>query len=129
MTTQRQRSYTRWLHKRIYKTEIKFWAVLDCQGCREKKTKYATFSGGFFNSLGPNKNLKFFLCPQKVEKPTPKSCRLMAVGSCCFSLCSPDCPKQPRTSFPFYKFFYPTISCKISDRALGFCESVYLTDA
>ena len=27
-----------------------------------------------------------------------------AYGS--FFLCSPDCPKQPRTSFPFYKFFY-----------------------
>ena len=27
----------------------------------------------------------------------------MAVGS--FFLCSPDCPKQPRTSFPFYNFF------------------------
>ena len=23
-------------------------------------------------------------------------------------------PKQPRTSFPFYKFFYPTISARIS---------------
>ena len=22
-----------------------------------------------------------------------------------FFLCSPDCPKQPRTSFPFYEFF------------------------
>ena len=37
----------------------------------------------------------------------------MAVGS--FFLCSPDCPKQPRTSIPFYKFFYPTISGRISD--------------
>ena len=36
----------------------------------------------------------------------------MAVAS--FFLCSPDCPKQPRTSFPFYKFFYPTISGRIS---------------
>ena len=35
----------------------------------------------------------------------------MAVGSF-FSLCSPDCPKQPRTSFPFYKFFYPIVSAK-----------------
>ena len=31
-----------------------------------------------------------------------------------FSLCSPDCPKQHRTSFPFYELFYPTISCRIS---------------
>ena len=25
------------------------------------------------------------------------------------------CPKQPRTSFPFYKFIYPTISGRISE--------------
>ena len=55
---------------------------------------------------------KYFFCPQKVEKTTPKICILMAVGS--FFPCSPDCPKQPRTSFPFYNFFYPTISGGIS---------------
>ena len=32
-----QRSYQRWLDKRINKTEMKFWAVLGSQGCREKK--------------------------------------------------------------------------------------------
>ena len=32
-----QRSYTRWLHKIIYKTEMKFWAVLGSRCCREKK--------------------------------------------------------------------------------------------
>ena len=37
----------------------------------------------------------------------------MAVGTF-FSLCSPDCPKQPRTSFPFYKLFYPIVSAKVS---------------
>ena len=42
---------------------------------------------------------------------------LMAVGI--FYLCSPSCPKQPRTSFPFYKFFYPTISAKISECKVG----------
>jgi hypothetical protein len=31
-----------------------------------------------------------------------------------FFLCSPNCLKQPKTSFPFYKFFYPTISGRIS---------------
>ena len=51
-------------------------------------------------------------CPQKVEKTTTKSCILMAVGS--FFLCSPNCPKQPRNSFPFYKFFYPIVSAKVS---------------
>ena len=33
-----QRSYLRLLDKRIYKTEMKFWDVLGCRGCREKKT-------------------------------------------------------------------------------------------
>jgi hypothetical protein len=31
-----------------------------------------------------------------------------------FFLCSPNCPKQPRTSFLFYKFFYPIVSAKVS---------------
>ena len=56
----------------------------------------------------------FFFCPQKVEKTTPKSCLLMAVGRLFFSAAPTVCPKQPRTSFPFYKFFYPTISGRIS---------------
>ena len=47
--------------------------------------------------------IKKKICPQKVEKTTPKSCILMAIGR--FFLWSPDCPKQPRTSFLFYKFF------------------------
>ena len=34
--TSQQRSYQRWLDKRIYKTERKFWTVLDSQGWREK---------------------------------------------------------------------------------------------
>ena len=46
--------------------------------------------------------------PQIFIKNTPKSCILMAVGTF-FSL-QHACPKDPRTSFPFYKFFYPTIS-------------------
>ena len=38
-------------------------------------------------------------------------------GSCFLFvfLSNPDCPKQPRTSFSFYKFFYPTIFGRISD--------------
>ena len=31
-----------------------------------------------------------------------------------FFLCSPNCPKQHRSSFPFFKFFYLTISGRIS---------------
>jgi hypothetical protein len=34
-----QRSYQRWLDKRIYKTEMKFWAVLSSRGCREKNSQ------------------------------------------------------------------------------------------
>ena len=60
-----QRSYQRWLGKRINKKEIKFWAVLGSLGCREKKlptviSKYATFWGGFFNFLLANFFLNFF---------------------------------------------------------------------
>ena len=51
-----------------------------------------------------------FFCPQKVEKTTSKSCTLIEV----FFLCSPDCTKPPITSFPFYKFFYPIVSAKVS---------------
>ena len=58
-----QRSYQRWLDKVIYKTEMKFWAVLGSQGCREKNTpncyKYATFWGGFFIFLWAKKSLEF----------------------------------------------------------------------
>ena len=54
-----QRSYQRWLDKRMYKTEMKFWAVLGQSGCKEKKPpdchKYATFFGGFFNFLWAKK--------------------------------------------------------------------------
>ena len=35
-----------------------------------------------------------------------------------FFLCSPDCPKQPGTSFLFYKFFYPIVSAKVSDSTI-----------
>ena len=43
------------LDKRIYKTEMKFWAVLGSRGCH----KYATFWGGFSNFLGAKNNFKF----------------------------------------------------------------------
>ena len=32
----KQRSYKRWLNKRIYKMEMKFWAVLGSHSCRGK---------------------------------------------------------------------------------------------
>ena len=48
----KQRSYQRWLNKKDYKTEMKFWAVLGSQGCREKKLPTAIsmqlFGVGFF---------------------------------------------------------------------------------
>ena len=50
-----QRSYQRWLDKRICKTKMKFWAVLGSRAA-EKKTppnchKYAAFWGVFLNFL------------------------------------------------------------------------------
>ena len=35
------RFYNRWLDRRIYKTEMKFWAVLGRRGCREKNLSTA----------------------------------------------------------------------------------------
>ena len=43
-----------------------------------------------------------------------------------FFLCSPDCPKQPRASFPFYKFFYTIVSAKVSDHDRGNCAVLLL---
>ena len=64
--------------------------------------------------------VRMFSCPQKVQKTNPKSCILMAVGS--FFLCSPDCPKQSRTSFQFHKFFYPIVSAKVSGLGSEKCQ-------
>ena len=72
---------------------------------------YVTFQCGsknIFRKIKKEKN-----CSQKVEKTSQKSCTLVAVGRV-FFLCSPDCPEQPRTSFLFYRLFYPTISGRIS---------------
>ena len=49
-----QRSYQRWLDKRIYKTEIKVWAVLGSGGTPNCH-KYKTFWGDFFNFLWAKK--------------------------------------------------------------------------
>ena len=49
--------------------------------------------------------------PQKVEKYTSKM--LLSYGSWKFFFCSPACPKQPRSSFLFYKFSYTFICAKI----------------
>ena len=51
-------------------------------------------------------------CLQKLKKTHQKVAYLWQFGV--FFLCSPDCPKQPRTSFSFYNLFYTTISCRIS---------------
>jgi len=57
-----QRSYKRWLDKRIYKTEMKFWAVLGSRGSREKKIPTAIsmqlFGVFFFNFLWAKTYLK-----------------------------------------------------------------------
>jgi hypothetical protein len=48
---------------------------------------------------------------KKNKKPPQKVAYLWQLKV--FFLCSPICPKQPRTSFPFYKLFYPN-SAKLS---------------
>ena len=41
-------------------------------------------------------------------------------------LCSPECPKQPGTSFPFYKFFYTIVSLNIEYDVLNLCSTTLL---
>ena len=81
-------------------------------GLQRKKTpnchKYATFRSGLFNFLWS----KILFWPQKVEKTFQKVAYTYGSREV-FFLCSPDCPKQPRTSFPFYKFSYTIICSKI----------------
>jgi amino acid transporter len=89
----------------------------------QRPLNQAIFSYNFFNIV-----LSFILCNsgcwnffrklkkknahKKLKKPPSKIAYLWQFGV--FFLCSPDYPKQPRTSIPFYKFFYPTISGRIS---------------
>ena len=51
-----------------------------------------------------------FFVHKKLKKTPQKVAYLWQLGV--FFLCSPDCPKQPRT--PFYKFFHPIVSAKVS---------------
>ena len=56
----RQRSYQRWLDRRIYKTEKKFWAVLGSWGCKEKTPNcHYYFSGCFFSTFCGQNFLSF----------------------------------------------------------------------
>jgi hypothetical protein len=71
---------------------------------------YVTFQCQRYNVL--KKNLKFFFAHIKLKKPTQKVAYFWQLEV--LFLCNTDCPKQPRTSFPFFKFFYPTISGRIS---------------
>ena len=50
----------------------------------------------------------------KHKKTGLKSTILMAVFKF-FFLCSPDCPKQPRIEYPFYRFLYPMFFGAISE--------------
>ena len=50
--------------------------------------------------------------PQKVKKTPQKDAYLWQLGA--FFLCSPDCPKQPRTLYQLYKFVYTIVSAKVS---------------
>ena len=52
------------MDKRIYKKEMKFWAVLGSRGCREKKTSQlplvSNFLGWFFQLFVGKRKLKTF---------------------------------------------------------------------
>ena len=54
-----------------------------------------------------------FFDHKKLKKPPQKVAYLWQLGV--FFLCSPNCPKHPRTSFPFYILFYPIVSAKVSE--------------
>ena len=59
-----QRSYTRWLYKRVYKTEMKFWAVLGSRGRKKRLSTAISMQlfGVFFLMFSRSKNnFKFFL--------------------------------------------------------------------
>ena len=58
---------------------------------------------------------------KKLKKLPQKVAYLWQLGV--FFLCSPNCPKQPRTSFPFYKFFYTTNSYRVSACMYAFCPN------
>ena len=69
-----QRSYQRWLDKRIYKTVMKFWAVLGSRGCRENKGSgpiMSNFLGWFFQLFVVKKKIKKF---ENIVASALKSC-------------------------------------------------------
>ena len=96
---------------------MKFWAVLGSQGCREKKLPNAIsmqLFGVVFNVFKVKIFFLILFAHKKLKKPPQKVAYSWQLGV--FFLCSPACLKQPRTSFPFYKFFYLTISARIFDQ-------------
>ena len=54
---------------------------------------------------------KDFVVNSLSKKLTSKVVYLWKFG---FFHCNPDCPKQPRIEYPFYRFLYPKISGTIS---------------
>ena len=50
---------------------------------------------------------------ENIKKPPQKVAYLWQLGDF-FSAVPAACPKQPRTWFPFYEFFYPIVSAKVS---------------
>ena len=62
---EKQRSYTRWMDRKIYKTEMKFWAVLGQSGLQRKKTLPTAiimqlFFGVVFSTFCAQKKIKNF---------------------------------------------------------------------
>ena len=63
--------------------------------------------------------LNNFLTLKKLKKTPTKLAYLWQLGG--FFLCIPDCPKQPRTSFLFCKFFYTIVSAMVSECTTCYC--------
>ena len=70
-------------------------------------------------------NLRLFFDLENIKKPPRKVAylrQLVLLGV--FFLWSPDCLNQPRSSFPFYKFFYTIVSAKVSGYTIHYCWSI-----
>ena len=70
---QSQRSCQRWLDKRIYKTELKFSAVLGSRGCREKKRVCADYEQLFLGGVSTFCGQKIFFF-ENIVASALKSC-------------------------------------------------------
>ena len=96
-----QRYQQRWLDKIIYKTEMKFWAVLGSRGCREKKLPTAIsmqlFEVVFSTFCLQTKDLKKSFANKKLKRSSKKVAYLWQLGFFFLSLQ----PRLPKTAQNF----------------------------